>query len=339
MDAELLQHVVGDAEVALVLREADDLVGVDRVQALILQAIGAQLVGKADAAPFLRQVQQHAAALRVDRCHAAPQLLAAVAAQAAEQVAGEAGGMQAHRHRVLPLRGIADHDGDVFMHAVGLAEQHEAAILGFGQRHACLTDPRQGAGTALAQAQRFGCADCEQIAARHRRGDRIRAAGAHGAGDGCRNQLGSTEQPDRRTLGSRAGGMAGRIRQLCAALAGQFAQPVAVRWHGQGERDDVGAFLMAHRGHAVAAQDQLRIGPGERLQCRQGFVVQALDRLHQRVAGGIAQQDGKSAAQIENGTLGLAHVLFSSLGIPVRVLDCGGPARAGRRCCRVSVEP
>src|SRR5690606_850786 len=79
--AELVEHLVGDAEVALVLGKTDDLVSVDGVEALVLQAIGAQLVGEPDAATFLRQVEQHAAALGADRGHAAAQLLAAVAAQ------------------------------------------------------------------------------------------------------------------------------------------------------------------------------------------------------------------------------------------------------------------
>ena len=44
--------------------QAEPAVGVERVEALVLQAIGAQLVDQADAAPFLAQVQQHAPAAR-----------------------------------------------------------------------------------------------------------------------------------------------------------------------------------------------------------------------------------------------------------------------------------
>ena len=50
--------------VALVVGKAEAAVGVDRVEPAILQLIGAQLVGEADAAPFLAQVEQHAAAGR-----------------------------------------------------------------------------------------------------------------------------------------------------------------------------------------------------------------------------------------------------------------------------------
>ena len=48
--------------IALVVGKAQPAVGVDRVEPAILQRIGAQLVGEADAAPFLAQVEQHAAA-------------------------------------------------------------------------------------------------------------------------------------------------------------------------------------------------------------------------------------------------------------------------------------
>ncbi len=73
-------------------------VGIHGIEAIVLQLIRAQLVGEADATPFLRQIQQHAAALVVQALHRGLQLLAAIAAQAAEQVAGEAGRMRTHRH-------------------------------------------------------------------------------------------------------------------------------------------------------------------------------------------------------------------------------------------------
>lgn len=61
-----------------------------------------------DAAAFLRQIQQHAAAGFVDDADRAAQLFAAVAAQAAEQIAGEAFRMQARQHRLRRIR-RADH--------------------------------------------------------------------------------------------------------------------------------------------------------------------------------------------------------------------------------------
>ena len=82
-EAELAQHLGGRQIDPLVGVEAELLVGVDRVEPGILQLVGAQLVDQPDAAAFLRQIEQHAAAGRGDRGDRAAQLVAAVAAQAA----------------------------------------------------------------------------------------------------------------------------------------------------------------------------------------------------------------------------------------------------------------
>ena len=60
-DAEVAQDLRADAVVAQVLLEAELEVGLDRVAALVLQRVGADLVREADAAPFLVQVDEHAA--------------------------------------------------------------------------------------------------------------------------------------------------------------------------------------------------------------------------------------------------------------------------------------
>ena len=64
---QLRQHPRRDREVALVVLEAEPEIGVDRVEALVLQRIGAQLVDQADAAPLLPQIEQDAPAGRGDR--------------------------------------------------------------------------------------------------------------------------------------------------------------------------------------------------------------------------------------------------------------------------------
>ena len=76
---ELPQHFCRREINPLVGVEAQLLVGVERVETGILQAIGAQLIDQPDAAPLLRQVEQHAAGCR-DRRDPASQLVAAVAA-------------------------------------------------------------------------------------------------------------------------------------------------------------------------------------------------------------------------------------------------------------------
>ena len=58
------------------------------------------LVGEAVAASFLIEIEQHAAAAFRHGAHGVAQLVAAVAFEAAEQIAGEAGGMQPHGDRL-----------------------------------------------------------------------------------------------------------------------------------------------------------------------------------------------------------------------------------------------
>src|ERR1051326_1383240 len=109
--AEHLEHARGNAVVALVVVEAEGGVGVDRVEALILELISAHLVDEPDAAPFLLEIEDHAAAGLVEPRQRELELVAAVAAARAEHVAGEAGRMQPHRHRLGKNR-LANHDRD-----------------------------------------------------------------------------------------------------------------------------------------------------------------------------------------------------------------------------------
>ena len=111
-DAEVAQDLGADAVVALVGLEAEPLVGLDRVEPLVLQLVGANLVGQADAAPFLVQVQQHAAPFGGDPLHRRVELRAAVAARRVEHVAGQALRVHAHQH-VLAVADVAAHERDV----------------------------------------------------------------------------------------------------------------------------------------------------------------------------------------------------------------------------------
>ena len=93
-----------DAVVALVIVEAERGVGVDRIEAGVLKLVGAHLVGEADAAAFLREIKDDAAAGLLQPRQRKPELVAAIAAPRAEHVAGEAGRMDAHRHRLATGR-------------------------------------------------------------------------------------------------------------------------------------------------------------------------------------------------------------------------------------------
>ena len=108
-EPEVHEDLGADAVVAQVGGQAELEVGVDGVEALLLEPVGAQLVQQADAAALLGEVEQHAAALVLDARERVLELLAAVAAQRVEHVAGEALGVHAHEHVVLAVDLALDH--------------------------------------------------------------------------------------------------------------------------------------------------------------------------------------------------------------------------------------
>lgn len=148
-DGKGLEHLQRDMIAAFVVAEAQHLVGVDGIQAVVLQVVGPQLVGQTDTPPFLGEVQQNAATAFGDGGHAAAQLLAAIAAQAAEQVAGETRRVQARRNGVGPLGRIAHQYRQVLAQAVAFAEQHESRAIGLGQRYLRLADALEGGHVAF----------------------------------------------------------------------------------------------------------------------------------------------------------------------------------------------
>ena len=79
-------------------------------------------------------------------------------------------------------------------------------------------------------------------------------------------------------------------------------------------------------------------------------IVQAFDRAHDERSIMVAQEDRKSASQVEEGTLGLAHLFFSVWGVgPRPCTRCfpGGQMRVetifqgrmdgGRTCTRLGL--
>ena len=70
-----------DVVLARIGGESKREIRVERVHALVLQLVGAQLVQEANAAAFLAHVQNNATSLLLDLAHARGELLAAVAAQ------------------------------------------------------------------------------------------------------------------------------------------------------------------------------------------------------------------------------------------------------------------
>ena len=91
----LLEDGGGELEVAAVGFVAEFEVGFDGVEALVLELVGAELGHEADAAALLLLVEEDAGAGVGDGGHGELELLAAVAAEGVEDVAGEALGVDA----------------------------------------------------------------------------------------------------------------------------------------------------------------------------------------------------------------------------------------------------
>ena len=89
-DREARDHVCRNRVVPLIIAESECEVGVDRVEALVLQRVRPQLVDEADPPAFLPQVLEQAPRFPSDPRQRDPELVTAVAAQRAERVAREA---------------------------------------------------------------------------------------------------------------------------------------------------------------------------------------------------------------------------------------------------------
>ena len=88
--------------------------------------IGLDLLDQADAAAFLRQIDEHARPLLADHLHGDAELVAAVATQRSQQVAGETGRVQPHQ-RLGRLGRVAHDDGDRLLLFIADAEGDDAS--------------------------------------------------------------------------------------------------------------------------------------------------------------------------------------------------------------------
>src|SRR3954471_7174636 len=108
-EAEIHQDLGADPVVAKVGRQAELEVRVHRVEALLLETVGAQLVEQSDSAALLRQIKQDPGSLPLDHRERGLELLAAVASKRVEDVAGEALGVDAYEHVLHPADIALDH--------------------------------------------------------------------------------------------------------------------------------------------------------------------------------------------------------------------------------------
>src|SRR5690242_18455554 len=99
MNAEQLERLGRNFKDAAVGFEAELDVGLNGVEALVLQFVSAKFRHEPDAATFLLLVNKDAGAFFCDAVHGELELLAAVAAKGAEDVSGEALRVNAHHGR------------------------------------------------------------------------------------------------------------------------------------------------------------------------------------------------------------------------------------------------
>src|ERR1700694_2211637 len=98
-NAEVVDDLAADAIVPFVCRVTQRLVRLDSIETRVLEVVGVQLVEQSDTATFLvADVKDHAGPVGGNRLHRGLKLRAAVAAQAAENVAGEALGMRSQEN-------------------------------------------------------------------------------------------------------------------------------------------------------------------------------------------------------------------------------------------------
>ena len=133
-EPELGEDLGADAVLPRVGREAELDVRLDRVEPVLLELVGLQLRQEPDAAPLLGHVEQDAALLGGDPAERELELLAAVAAERVEDVAGEALRVDADEHVLLAVH-LAPDERDVVLAGQHLAER-DRRELAVGRREA-----------------------------------------------------------------------------------------------------------------------------------------------------------------------------------------------------------
>ena len=109
-NAQVEQNLGADAVVTQVRPETEALVSLHGIEILLLlKPVRLELGQETDAAPFLTHVQDHPLARLLHLLHGRMELGAAIAAQAVEDVAGQALAMHAHQNRFGLYRDLAVH--------------------------------------------------------------------------------------------------------------------------------------------------------------------------------------------------------------------------------------
>ena len=126
-DTQMAEDLGADTIVALVSLVSETNIRVDRVHAVLLEFVRLHLFHQTDTATFLIEIDDRPATLGLDFPQSLVQLLAAIAAQGAEDVARRAGRMDADQHR-LGTADVALDDGNVLQPVALLAERDETEV-------------------------------------------------------------------------------------------------------------------------------------------------------------------------------------------------------------------
>ena len=230
----------------------------------------------------------------------AAQLQAAVAAQRAQQVAGEALGMEADQHR-LGRVDLADHDGEMLLAAVARPPGEDAGVLRALERHVRLRHLLQVARGGLLVGEHVGGIDIDQVLLARPVAPLVAGIAAERSQHDGGQQAGELGELDR-GLGDARRVARHRPRQVSAGRhggrparrSGALVRPqddVDRHALGQVERDrlvglahaagDMRRDLHADRLGAAAGGDQDRRVLGQALQALQGAQAAGFGGDHQ----------------------------------------------------------
>src|SRR6185369_16601278 len=110
LDPKVPEYLDSGVVATFIGTEPQRAIGVDGVEAFLLQQIRSKLVAQTDTTTLLCQIQEDAAASGSEDAQAGVQLFAAIASEAPEEIAGKTGRMEPHGHRVRPALALADHN-------------------------------------------------------------------------------------------------------------------------------------------------------------------------------------------------------------------------------------
>ena len=137
--AKISQNLCAHAIITQVRRKAQLHIRLHSIQTGILQRISTNLIRQANAAALLTHINDSAAAILLNHAQSSRQLVAAVAAQAAERITGQALAVYAHQHVLLACHITLDnrHMAQI-IEVIFISNNTEVAVLR-RQRSLCST--------------------------------------------------------------------------------------------------------------------------------------------------------------------------------------------------------